>query len=346
MPTTSINWHHIIASTIGAVLIVIATNIFMYAYLRANPVNEGLSRVYDKWAYLNALETGADWILLGDSSCTTGLQPALMEKRLGASVINLCTIADTGLTHDAWMLQYYIKRFGAPKGVIVARVFHEWDRTRDDLRPLVDDIPLPREEWGNFIPQMEFSWQWKLYQKFRPFTVLYDKSLSVAFLMRKIFKVANRSEKRRDSLEQRLSFIVRNKGFVPEARANPDRVRAEAQALLKQHSGKPFYISPDNVDALKTMASLADKKSFAFYIMNSNVPDVIVKDDGMLAFYADMALVMQRLISANGKGRFIGQNPPAFAAEEMENIDHVIGKKAVKKFSNAVVDEVLGNPVR
>lgn len=69
-----------------------------------------------------------DIVIFGDSSGLMGIDPRVLERELGVSVQNFCTLAYAGPEAYATMLKEYLTRNPAPKLVLLA--FHPWQLPR------------------------------------------------------------------------------------------------------------------------------------------------------------------------------------------------------------------------
>lgn len=82
---------------------------------------------------LDALEGGADILVLGDSSCLTGIVPAGLDYLLGGHTENLCTIAPVGVQGHLLLLRRYLEGQPAPTLIIYQFALGTVSATPEDL---------------------------------------------------------------------------------------------------------------------------------------------------------------------------------------------------------------------
>jgi hypothetical protein len=108
-------------SIVVAIAFALVCNLAGYKYLQTEPPPGDLNVMMRTWLGIKKLNEPVDVLLLGDSSCLANLASGPVADRLGGSVINLGNNAGSSLLTDAWMLSAYIKKYGAPKTVVITR---------------------------------------------------------------------------------------------------------------------------------------------------------------------------------------------------------------------------------
>ncbi len=108
-----------VATALVAMGVVLLCNAAAGRLLEAFPQNDGYAMIKGKWNLMKGLKRPVDVLVLGDSSCSLGVDPRVIEGEIGGTALNLCTIGDMAVVGDYWMLDHYIEKFGAPKTEII-----------------------------------------------------------------------------------------------------------------------------------------------------------------------------------------------------------------------------------
>jgi hypothetical protein len=292
----------------------IALNVALLVFLTRHPVNRGHWLLRSKWELL-ARAPAVDTVILGDSSCNQGVRPDVLAAQLGGTVLNLCTIGDMMAVNDAWMLETYLRRH-TPKRVIVVHTDDMWDRDAGDrFVMLLGKIPRPWGFWDDLKLPLALG--------------LGDKALIAAGRWAPLY-ADERSLK--DLLTQPGKALARKyklspEGYMKLTRAAPANVRRDAvnRAETLDAPGRP---NPINARALSGMAQLAAEHHVDLVFAPAPMFEGLYRDPRMVARLAEI----ERWIRANvgARARVIPGPPATFAAERMENVDHVIDEAATE----------------
>jgi hypothetical protein len=267
-----------------------------------------------KWRLLMHLDQPVDDLVLGDSSCNQGVNPATLARALGdRRAINLCTIGDMLALNDAWMLQTYVERFGAPRRVIIVHVYDIWGRNFDWSR--IGSIPIGLLSLRRLRPEVQLKrWQLRSYLESRYFP-LYSSNLSLQARLRAGDPAMSNAPGPR---------LVDSLGFLADTVAFPDSVEHDLQGHLRFLEGSDFKLSRDNERSLGRIARLAEEHDFDVYLVAAPVYERLAEARTFRTYFAR---VQQSLAAQAGEGsriHLVFDQPMAFAAGEMQNADHLV----------------------
>jgi hypothetical protein len=282
-----------------------------------------------KWRLLMEMKQPVDDLVLGDSSCNQGVNPVALANALGDQrAVNLCTIGDMLALNDAWLLQHYIERFGAPRRVIIVHVYDIWNRDFDGTR--VGAIPVGLTTLKSLRPEVRLQrWHLRSYLEARYFP-LYSSNLSLRTRLRPGDPASRnaRGPRRVDSL-----------GFLADTAAFPDSVELDLKRHLRFLSNETFNLSRDNERSLRRIASLANQHDFQVYIASAPVYQGLAQSDLFREYFRQ---VQQSLAGFTGEGsrvHLIFDPPMAFPASEMQNADHLV-LSAANRYTEALAARI------
>lgn len=312
-------------------IIVIGANLTASAYLSSHTVNRGITRVWQKWQLAGMAAEPVDWLVLGDSTCGQGIRPDVLEQELGGSALNLCTVANATLVNDAWLLQHYISRVGPPRsGVIVFHALHGWNRDVSGIIDLLDQIPLAPGFWREMQPRVDVTPARELRLRAAPLTTLYDRHLSVSHLLQIGAKQAFGSKKNPRLAADDLKDIMREKGWVGEHKAMPEKSRRDSARTAQTFSTRPFELSPANHAAIEAIAKAAKAHNFQLFLSHSSISEELAANAGIQRFLGEASTRLTQIAGQAGHGSFVLQPPPAYPAEQMDSEDHVVGPEVAR----------------
>ena len=302
------------ATWLGVLAIILFCNFMVAPRLLVGGRNLAGWIIGHKWRLLLSLEQPVDDLVLGDSSCNQGVNPVILARDLGDQrAVNLCTIGDMLALNDAWMLQTYVERFGAPKRVIIVHVYDIWSRDFDWSR--IGSIPVGLLSLRRLQPGVELKrWQLRSYVESRYFP-LYSSNLSLKARLRPGDPgLRNAPGPRRvDSL-----------GFLADTVAFPDSVEHDLQGHLRFLKDASFALSPDNERSLARIARLAEEHGFDVYLAAAPVYHKLAEAESFRNYYGE---IQQSLAGRAGEGsrmHLVFDQPMTFAADEMQNADHLV----------------------
>ena len=283
-----------------------------------------------KWRLLVGLDAPVDDLVLGDSSCNQGVNPAVLAGALGDDrAVNLCTIGDMLALNDAWMLQNYIERFGPPRRVIMVHVYDIWSRDFDGAR--IGAIPVGLASLRKLRPEVTLKrWQLRSYLESRYFP-LYSSNLSLQARLR-----LGDPSQRGAAGPRRIDSL----GFIADTTAFPDSVVRDMNGHLKFLGGSSFKLSRDNARSLARIAELAQEHDFDVYLASAPMYDSLAGND---LFRRYNAQVQEALAKASGSGsriHLIFEQPMEFPASQLQNADHLV-LEAANRYTLALAARIL-----
>jgi hypothetical protein len=236
-----------------------AANVSAGAVLRASAVNLGDFVVAKKWQLLAEQSQPVDVLVLGDSACNQGFDAALLERLLGTSSLNLCTIGLMTALGDVWMLREYLEKVGTPKTVLVIHSVSTWNRK---LRPAaLARIPRP----GLVLQQKE-----------RPLS----QSELLPYFVARYLPLYSQDESLRELLRDRDAWLrvppIDAHGFMLEEDPNPERTAEETQAML-QGARRLARTSAHSLTALSELGALARRHRFDVVVLHAPMHDKLVR---------------------------------------------------------------------
>lgn len=302
------------ATWIGVLFIVLLCNFIVVPRLLVGGRNLAGWIIGHKWRLLAGLKQPVDDLVLGDSSCNQGVNPVTLARALGdGRAVNLCTIGDMLALNDAWMLQTYVERFGAPKRVIIVHVYDIWSRNFNWDR--VGSIPIGLLSLRRLEPKVQLKrWQLRSYIQSRYFP-LYSSNLSLKTRLRAGDPALRNAPGPRQ---------VDSLGFLADTVAFPDSVEHDLQGHLKFLQGEAFKLSPDNELSLRRIGELAREHNFDVYLVSAPVYHKLAEAESFREYFAR---VQQSLAGMAGEGsriHLVFNQPMSFPAGEMQNADHLV----------------------
>lgn len=309
--------HALLRTALTALTLLALANLGAWLYLKASPANQGYAIIEAKWALLRAKQEPVDWLVLGDSSCNQGVDPQALSSALGGRVLNACTIGDMLALEDAWMLDEYIQRHGAPKNVVIIHVYDIWHRDDAVLKGLLWNIDSDPERWSEGQPSISLGWRDRVFTRLAPWLPLYSQSASLQAL---IWQPKRLFAKR----EIGLSPL----GFMSESQARPEVVERDARAHLKFVQSHKPRLSDPNLKALKHLSKLASEHQINIYLAPSPLYDGLWRQDDFRRYYEKTQALIAQELDSNAPMMRLGSAPMMASESELQNVDHVTAPAA------------------
>lgn len=306
----------VILTFVGALVLVLLCNLFIAPRLLTNAPNLAGWIIGYKWQLLFGLGKPTDWLILGDSSCNQGVDPAVLGEEMNGDAVNLCTIGDMLAVNDAWMLEWHIRNYGPPKAAVMVHVYDIWNRSFDPAR--MGSVPLGYSELRELSPPVRLrSRELGKYLETR-YLPIYANNRSLQAVLRL-----------GDPLRRGLGATrnVDARGFLAANVAAPDSVRRDFEGHRKWLGGKQFSMSGDNARALRHIAALAEQYQFDVYLASAPIYEGLAEDPEFRKYYADLERELQTFAPSGGRLHLL----PAlitFPADSMQNADHVVAGAA------------------
>lgn len=294
---------------IVTLLLLCVINVGVDQFLARYPVNLGYWVIQEKWKLLDELDMPVDWLILGDSSCNLGVNPAIISDKLGGSALNLCTVGDSIALDDAWMLQRYVKRFGAPKGVVIVHAYDIWHRLLE--RPMLAQAPLEGDERIDLVPKRHQTISTRALMMIDQYVPLYSQNVTLSNAIQYAWR-------------QPPTLIFTAQGYMPWNISSPETVHVEFdQHILFATEQDQFVMSEDNLKALNRIHSLADQNQFPVFIVNSPLLIDLMENEIFTRYYYTVWTALEAVASNSPNLHVILSEPATYPIDQLAGIDHV-----------------------
>jgi hypothetical protein len=320
-------WHKLRVVVLLSSLVVLTMNVLAFVYLETNDPNSTFYIVRAKWRLLNELQNPVDWLILGDSSANQGFDPRILQTEYGLSSVNLGTIASWGLVDNAWMLERYIERFGAPQAVLMIHVYDAYDRTLR-VRFMVQ-APLHFGFWEQFGLKVPIPDQEQMDYALNRYLPLYYHNRSIVNMLES------------DLINRRPVMPATLDGFMIEEKANPDLVVSDRNLHLADLPGMVFRPSSMNIAALRYMIGLAEREGFTLYLKDSPIDEILYNAPDFQAIHQEIQTWL-RSFEAESSAFVYLDEPSLFPIDMLQNADHVTVKGAAI-FTRQVAELILAH---
>jgi len=325
-------WAGIAATVSCVVAVLLVLNSVAYYYLREQPRSAngpeavpGAQATLQPWHGLMDLEGPVDTIILGDSSAGVNLVTGPIADRLGGSAINLGNNALSSLLMDAWMLNYYIDRFGPPRNVIVMRACNSYEKEHN--LEFMSVVPL---SWG-YWDRLGVAPAWKDGEELSLFISKYGVLYSMSDIL------AYRLTHAQDLLSQPYTKKTADPYYfmgITTASEFANFTRDKQPSFYG-----PFNPSSDSENAVAAMSEQARSLDFQLYFVMAPEwdeayaePDRQAKVGGMVEWlgqFADSQNVHVRL-----------STPMSFSEDQMQSPNH-LRPGPERRFAEAIVDDIV-----
>ena len=317
----------ILLSLICPWILFVLANLAANSYLNSFPQNRGYWLIRQKWEMLLNLNKPVDFLVLGDSSCNQGIVPSVIESELNTTALNLCTIGDSLALNDAWMLSKHIKKYGAPKNVLIVHVYDMWGR--DINWNVTSQTPLFWGYWNQLEPHIDVDFESQKTIFFNQYLPLYSQNKS----LQEIIDNPDRWFEKKD-------YNLRPDGFMAVTSSNSDEVEVDTKRHLRSINKKQeFSLSLPNQQALEAIIKLAEEHNFNVYLTNSPVYEELYQNQKFQSYYRQVQQKLQEFSDRSEKLHYIMSQPMTFPIEDMENADHLIESSA-KTYTQRLVQEI------
>ncbi len=288
--------------------------------------------VREKWRMLDALEEPVDWLVLGDSGGAHGVDPQTLQQRLGGRALNLCTVVHYLLPGDVWMLERYIERFGPPRGVVIVHSYDMWRYPEVPLSMLAH-VPPARWQYSSVQPNAAAGArnQAKLWMRRNFPLVSQHRALSRAL---RVTRTA-------------VSYGGLSRGGqLIDVQANPESVRSHyAEHVERLRDNLTFRLAPENERALEQLAAIADAHDVPIFLASSPQYEGLAQLAEYRAYVARIASALTVFAERHPNLHVILPRPVSFPADQMQNVDHVVGD-AARRYTRALAREIDATQLR
>jgi len=313
-------------TAIGSLALVVCMNVASVWYLREYPTNMGSWLVVRKWQMLHDLKEPVDWLILGDSSGNQGVMPALFDEMVGGRSVNLCTVASLSVANDVWLLHDYIKRFGAPRNVLLVHTYDVW--TREPGVEGLAKIPLTWWDLLRLKPSLNLSLQEKVRLLLAKYAPLYAEPKALASLF----------QAPRTWFDCR--FRLEANGFMAMADARPWYVESDCEAKIESLKKHEFRVSRLNREAISCIVSVAERYEFDVYLVNGPIYEGLYKSKEFLAYFDGLGATLEGVVMKGKRLHYILREPMTFPKELMQNTRHVV-QAGAREYTRRLASEIL-----
>jgi hypothetical protein len=312
----------VLVVVLGTLAMLVVANAVSCIALRRHPVNRSNWLVREKWRLLDARED-ADTLILGDSSCSQGVRPDILDRALEAHSLNLCTVGNMLAVNDVWMLGEYIRLHGRPKRVFIIHVYNMWARTADGpTAQLLGKIDRPWGFWNELQPPLDLDLSLRGDVAVSRWFPLYGENTSLLRFVEAPFL----------GLPRQFAIDPKS-GFMKVVTPNPSRVLKDANdhvdELRRQAAQHTPVVSDVNRHALDALRVLAEREHLDVTIMSAPIFAGLWNEPATQQRYRDISAVLHASVGTSPYIRIIDEAPATFSEREMENVDHVVGESAV-----------------
>jgi hypothetical protein len=266
-----------------------------------------------------------DTIILGDSTAGVNLVTGPIADRLGGNAINLGNNALSSLLMDAWMLNYYIERFGPPRNVIVMRSCNSYEKEHN--LEFMSVVPL---EWG-YWDRLGVAPVWKDDEELSLFISKYGVMYSMSDIL------AYRLTHPLDLLSQ------------PYTKKTPDpyyfmgiTTASEFANFTREKQPSfygPFNPSSDTENAVTAMSEEAKALGFQLYFVLAPEWDEAYQDPDRQAKVSGMVEWLGKFVDSQYV-HVCPNTPMSFPEDQMQSPNH-LRPGPERRFTEAVVDEIV-----
>jgi len=325
-------WREVAATLAGVLVLFALVDLVAVIGLERRPLNAGYRVVKEKWRLLEGQVTPVDWLVLGDSAGNQGVMPAVLEAELGGTALNLCTIGAQSAMGDAWMLDAYLRKVGAPDHVLVVHVYDNWER---ELKvDGIAQVPLRWGFWERLQPPVHLDAGPALELGLHRYLPLYAQNQALSRLLRAPWSALGRP------------FEMDAEGFVPEARSNPAAVRSDAQKHLALVRRGKAVLSSSNRRAIDALEAMAERHGFDIWLAHAPVFAGLPAEEDYRSYFAQVQEGLSSFTARRPRVRVLSSEPVTFPAEEMTNVDHVTAEGA-RRYTKVLAGQIrsaLRNP--
>lgn len=313
----------------SGVLFVLGLNLILVVAGLKTPSRHEDQLVKAKWSLAMASEPHFDWVVLGDSSASLGIDPSVLSEQLGGGVVNLATFGGLGLTGDWWIMDEYLRRHKPPRGFIVVHAAEVWGGGRGDaFYQYAASIPKPTASvFANLISIGSTPSEMIYFLRYRDwFPLLLLKEQARKMLGWSSDKtVAPRSPSR----------------FPPDGSIRLDPSAAN-QKHVEEHAKNYWEAFGDSVPelgrerhSLMKLMNEASESGSQVYLANGPIVDQVADASDFVYRTSLIGKEIMQLAQANPHVKDMTDQWERFPSHQMENANHVVGT-AVDRYTIAL----------
>ncbi len=321
--TTTIKKINFVCIILITLIIFLLFNFIAYFYLNSYTSNEGYFIVSKKWELVRKTKKKVKWLIVGDSSGNQGVSTDMFENEFGGDAYNVCTLGDNTCMIDSWMLDYWIRKNGAPENILMVHVYDVWPRSGNAY--MFSQNPLALAFSMNLKPEV-FSLSKKTDLLFKKYFALYYQNNSLA----KIIKHPHNLFQEHYKMEAH--------GFMPHKKPNIKNVNKDIKGHFwnLQNYLKKFSMSDINKESLLTIKQLVEENNIKLYIANSPIAENLYLSKEYQNYFKDIETYLSGYCNSSSNIFYINNPQMIFPDSLMINADHLIESAALIYTSNLI----------
>jgi hypothetical protein len=315
----------VLASILGPLLILLLLNAAAVAFLKTDERNFGSILIRKKWEMAQQPQKPVDWLILGDSTGNQGVIPAQFARELGGTSLNLCILADLLAINDAWMLDRYIEKHGAPKNVVLVHGYKGWDREGRVF--LLSKIPL---EWG-FWDRMNPPWNLTAGETRELFLFRYAPLYSEHRTLSDRFRYPWKGNQN--------NGVLQDDGFLRTTEPNIEEVEMRTSHFIEYFRTTEFRMSERNRQALDRIAEVTRNHGIEVYLVNGPLYEGVSRSPDFRNHFRGVQDALSAYSEKHPHIHFLMKDPMTFPANQMQTPGHLI-HSAAKTFTARLISEI------
>jgi hypothetical protein len=318
-------------SLVVALLAFLGANLCAKCVLDRHTSNRAYWLISAKWRLLEAQTAPVDWLILGDSSGNQAVQGDRLAQKLGGSTLNLCTIADMLVVHDAWVLRRYLDRVGPPKNVVVVHVADVWPRQlQNKQKMLLGKVPLPWGSWEKAEPPLTLTPRETFALFLDRYVPLYTDNLTIS-------RWATRPK---TFLKSRMSLDAW--GYMRIDSPDPKNAVQDGKNKIL-YFGNARKVSSANQAGLLELIRLSEEYGFRLIVAHAPVVDVLGTSPQFAVRLREMEASLRQAAGPDTPLPLVLNPPVMFPAALMQNCDHVT-HPAASRYTDLLSEAILALP--
>lgn len=327
-------------------LAVLGANHAVGRFLDTRGTNLGYVYIAHKWHVLKKLDEPVDWLVLGDSSCSQGFDPAVLQAQTGHTAVNLGTIGNYGLSDDLWMLEEYIERFGPPKRVVLIHVYDVWHRRLKTA--LVGRIPRPWVLTDDTAERFDFDEEQREDLWLNYYVRLYADRTSLRKTIEWTWLKFIKDEdelveiRKKDRALPSEDPELLDSGFVRMCGVETRALKRDARGHMRFLRKRRPRLSKDNKKALLAIAELAKEHDFAVDILNGPVYERLRIKPEFGKYFDRQVKMLRRAVKDYPQVR-IHEQVRGFDGDELQNVDHITCE-ATETYTTWAIEQINSEP--
>ena len=306
----------------------ITINFLTYFYLNKYTSNKGYFIVNKKWDIVTKTKKSKNvkWLIVGDSSGNQGVSTDLFEDGFGGEAYNVCTLGDNTCLIDSWMIDYWIRKNGAPENILMVHVYDVWERSGNSF--MFSQNPLTLAFTMSLKPDV-FSISKKVNLLFKKYFALYFQNNSVSRIIktpRNLF---------------REHYEMGEHGYMQSSVSKEEKVHEDIKGHLWNLRNRKEKMAFSNINktSLNEIKRMVEENNINLFIANSPIAIELYSAKEYQHYFNEITSSLSNYCNESPKIHYINNPQMIFADTLMENADHLIHSAALE-YSNNLIQEI------